>query len=49
MNHLPDGFPQLKGILKEQISSTIVISFKRDFLAVSIAFTTDNPMEVTTL
>lgn len=49
MNHLPDGFPQFKGILKEQISSTIVVSFKRYFLAVSIPFTTNNPMEVTTL
>lgn len=49
MNHLPDGFPQLKGILKEQISSTIVVSFKRYFFAVSVPYTTNNPMEVTTL
>lgn len=49
VNHLPDGFPQLKGILKEQISSTIVVSFKRYFFAVSIPYSTNNPMEVTTL
>lgn len=49
MNHLPDGFPQLKGILKEQISSTRVVSFKRYFFAVSIPFNTNNPMEITSL
>ena len=49
MNHLRDGFPQLKGILKEQISSTIVVSFKSYFFAVSIPYTTNNLMEVTTL
>lgn len=43
MNHLPDGFPQLKGLLKEQISSTIVVSFKRYFFAVSIPCSTNNP------